>query len=224
MPGAVGVPSQRGVLVSVEDKKFIALVEDDHQVPVQGQVHDPVHLIGRNDGSGRIVGRVDHHGPGARGHLGFQGRCLEDKVILLPGHDLDRHGSNHLELLRKSHPVGNGKQHLVPFFEQGEGQVEQRVLGAAGDHHLGHGVVDSILAAVLFHHGFPEVFDARRRGVAGEVVVDGPVSYTLDVVGRVEVRLTDAEVHHLSTFGAQAIGLFRHRHGRRGRKAPDPFG
>ena len=93
-------------------------------------------------------------------------------------------------------------------------RVVEHLLAAGADRHLGGLVGEAVLAREL---GADRLLQGRRavdRGVLGVAVADRLDRRFLDVVRRVEVRLTGAEADDVAAGGLQLAGQIGHRDGR----------
>src|SRR4051794_21980100 len=130
MPG-FGTKSGQGLmLIPVKDEILVTLVENNQQVMSQRQVYDPSHFVEWDDGPSGVIGGIHDHRLGSRSYFLLECGGTQDKVVTLLGVHFNRGGSDHPQLLRKSHPIRNRQQHFVTLFKQNEGEVEERVFGA----------------------------------------------------------------------------------------------
>ena len=151
-------------------------------------------------GAGGVVGVVEVEYPGALGALVH----VEQPVLLGPKGDLDALGLVEDRGRAGVHGVpGRGGDDGLPGVHEGLGDVEDALLGADGDAHLGVRVhVDVEPLLVPGRHGPPEVLLALGRGVL-LVVVDARLLAELldDAVGGGEVGISDPEVDHVPSSG-----------------------
>ena len=151
-------------------------------------------------GAGGVVGVVQVQHPGPLGALVH----VQQPVLLGPQGDL--HALGLVEDGGRSgvHGVpGGGGDDGLAGVDEGLGDVEDRLLGADGDAHLGVGVhvhVEPLL--VPGRHGPPEVLLALGRGVLLVLVHSRLLAQLLDdAVGGGEVRVSDPEVDHVPSRG-----------------------
>ena len=160
-------------------------------------VRQGLELAGVIDHAGGIGGVIedDGFGLGGDGLLQLFGGDLE--VLFLRGWKHDWDPAHDADQLIVTHPGGGGEDHLVPRVHQGPERQVDHMLGTAGDHHLGGGVVH---AAVGFHTvtgGLLELHHAGGGGVAGKIIPDGLVGGLLDMVRGIEIGFTRGKANHV---------------------------
>ena len=199
-------------LSPVVEKVRVALIRQQEDVALAAQLRDAAEFIVIKDGAARIIRRI-HHDDARPGRE----RAREDfsrqpeSVGLLRGHK-DRIGIHEAGDVAKGHPVGRGNNHIVAFVHDGGENIEERVLAAEIHDALGDIVLRAEIARMLVHDGFLELFDSADRRIFREIVLNGSDAGLLHIVGRGEIGLTRAEVHHIDALLPQLLGGFHHRH------------
>ena len=120
--------------------------------------------------------------------------------------------------VRVAEPIGTGHDHFVAGVADGGQGVVYRVLGPVGDQDDVGRVVDAASTANRVRDGLSQRADALGRRVAGASLADGPDGRLLDVFGRIEVRLTDAQAHDVHAPVGHPAGAVADAHRRRFRR------
>lgn len=89
---------------------------------------------------------------------------------------------------------------------------------------LGRLIVQPVLALELLGDGGAQFGNAFDAAVFGLAPLDGRDGRVLDIVGRVEVRLTGPQTDHIAARRLQIARLLRHRDGGRGLDAAQGLG
>ena len=211
-------------MAAFERERLVTLVGDDPQLALDGQAGHRLQRGEREDGARRIVGAVDHDQLRPLGDGRSQPRGVEVEASGLERLHLDRHAAHQPRLLGIRDPVRAGHQHLVAGIEEGDDEVEERVLGADGDEDVGRLVGEAVVALELGADGRPQLGDAADLGVLRLPAPHGFDGGVLDALRGVEVRLAGAERDHVDALGTQLLGLGLHGQGRGRGKRLQPIG
>ena len=176
----------------------IDLIGDDDHVAVAQHGGDGLHLLGRHDGAGGVVGVGEHQQLGLGGDGGLQRFGGELKGILFLG--LDGHG--HAALGNGQGGItdesGLGQQHFVAVVQQGAHAQIDGFAAAHGDEDLVIRVVGQLEA--VFQVGgdaAPQLDQAVVGGVGGFAVQQAFDAGVADMLRGDEVGLTHAQGHHV---------------------------
>ena len=101
--------------------------------------------------------------------------------------DDDGRRAHQLHLLGDGRPAGSVGDDLVAWIEERKRRVEECLLAAHRDQHLGGGDVDAVVLPIA-RRRFAQLGDARGNGIAGEVGIDCRLARGLHVRGRRESR------------------------------------
>ncbi len=192
----------------------VALVQQQENPAVVGQVDDALQILGRDHRARRVRRRIQNDGLGARRDGALDGVCRDAEALGLAGFEIDHFAARVLDDVLEADPVGNRQNDLVAVVDKDLQRVEQRQLAAGRENGLVDRVVRAEVAGVALDDGFAHVGNARNHGVAGEIGLDGGNGGVLDVPRGGEVRLAGPEIHQVGALSAQFGRLGGHSHGR----------
>ncbi len=109
-----------------------------------------------------------------------------------------------------AYPCRGGDYHLVAGVDGREDDVAERLLGAARHYDLFGGERQTVFALHLLGDGFAQRHISCNRCVECEIVVDGFLGCLFDMLGRVEVRLSDRHIDNVYSLCFQFVALLRH--------------
>ena len=161
--------------------------------------------------AGRVAGRVQHQQPGLLGDGGAQLGRADPEPALQGGLQRHRRAAGQPHHIRVRHPVRRRDKHFVARVYHGLHQVVQRLLGARRDQDLLATVLELVVAPKFFDDRVLEFGRAINGRVARLALVNRVDCRLLDVIGRVEIRLTHAQADNVAP-GSLELGGF-HRHG-----------
>ena len=210
-------------LEAVEDEAGVDLVGDDVDVLALHDLGQGQELVLTVSAAGRIGRVVEDEGLGRRGDRGLERLGGQEEAVLLAGRDYDGLALGQRDALGVGHPVGRGDDDLLALVDEGLDEVEEGALGPGGDDDLLGRVFDPEVLLEALGDGLAQGEDAVAIGVSCEVVADGLDPGLLDVLGRREIRLADAEVDDVDALGLHGLGLGRDLQGGGGADALDFF-
>ena len=199
---------------------LVNLVADHRDLPVAAQhLGKGFQFRGAVNAARGIAGRAEDKGAGALGDGRFElgGRYLE--ILLNRGFHEHGLGTCEQHHLRIAHPIGRGDNHFVALGSQCHDGVAHGLLRAVRHRDLRGIVCQAVFAEQLLADGFADSGVAGHGRIAREILVDSFVRGLLDVVGRVEVGLTDGKVYHVHALSFKLCALLRHGQSGRRRKA-----
>ena len=197
-----------------EVDEFVDLVADrDDAVVLAKHVGQRRGLGFRVHRTGRVARRRVHHhaGFGRDGRLEFA--RLDFVVVVDARGQHHGHAASHLDDFLVADPVRGGEDDLVSGVDQREDHVGEALLGARADHHLVHGVFQSVVALELLHDGLADARRARNRGVVRFVGFDGVDARLLHFCRRVKVGLSERKGDDVDALILELACLSRHGDG-----------
>ncbi len=174
-------------VTALEDELVVALVRDDPEVVLLGDVQHRAQAVGRLDRARRVAGRVDEDGAGARRDQRGEAVGVEREAVRRLQRIADRARVQDVRHRRVVRPAGVGHEQLVAGVEHQQ-QAGEEAAAAAGrdDDLLGVGL-EAVAAAHLLGDRLAQRLDARARGVAGGAAMGGRRGAVDDVRRRREV-------------------------------------
>ena len=145
----------------------VAFIEQQEDSPRVGQLHDAFQVLGRDDGAGRVRGRVEDDGLGPRGDRALDGIRSNAEVFRFFGgqeHDLAARIPN--DVLERD-PVGDGQNHLIAMVHQHLDGIKERQLAAGGENGFVRGVIGAEVAGVALHDRLSVARGCRRPPCSG---------------------------------------------------------
>ncbi len=198
------------------DEVFVDIVGQHPNVGMpQEDIGQALHLGPRIGGPRGVRGRIQQH-PfrlGRNGALEIFGLQLE--VLLERRRHDDGRAARDQDHVGIADPERRRDHDLVAGVAGGEKGVEQDLLAAGADDRLRGLIVEIVLALELGNDRFLKRHDAGHRRIFRLAALDRRDRRGLDVVRRVEVRLTDRKADDLAPLGLQLAGFLRHRDGGR---------
>ncbi len=188
---------------AVVDELGVDLVDDDPAVVIREHVRQGAQIFTAIGAAGRVRGGAEDD------RLGFgRQRCaqhlgVEAKARLLRRLDDHRLGASDADLLGVAHPVRRGDDDLVARIEERHRQVEEGVLRAHRDDHLGGLVPHPASPLARGTHRVDELGHPLGRRVARRALLDRGRRALADVLGRIEVGLAHAEGEHIDPRGLE---------------------
>ena len=158
---------------------------------------DRFQVIGIDQRSGRITGEIeyDHLGAGREESL-YLGRMNAEPLLRVGSKDAHLR-TGQLGQRGVGRPERRREYHLVPFFQQGEGEREERLLGPAGDQDFIGFNVCPVLAAVVGGDRFAQLRDPGSSSVMGKILCDRPLSGVFYMLRGGEIRVAGSEVDQI---------------------------
>ena len=205
-------------MAPLERERLVALVGDQHEVPLDGEARDLRERRAREDGARRVVRAVEEDHLRPRRHGGAHPVGVEVEAGALLRRDRHGHAADEPDLLRVGHPERARHEHLVAGVQERDDHVVKRVLGAARDEDLLGGVVEALVALELGADGRAQLGDAADLRVLRLPAAHRLDRRLLDPLGRVEVGLPGAEGDHVDAPGAERLSLGLDGECRRGGK------
>ena len=150
-------------------------------------------------GAGGIGRRIQDHPFRPRRDGLFQVGRLQLVDVLRPRRDDDSRSAAERHDFRIGHPIGRGNDDFVAGIEAGHQGVEQDLLAARADDAVGGAVVEPVLALEFLRDGLAQRQDAGDRAIFGLAAPDRLDRRVLDIVWRVEIRLSHREVDDLAS-------------------------
>ena len=206
----VGLGSQRSdadVFGAIISELFVDLVREDEDIFLGGDFGDRAELLPGVDRSGRITGAVDDDHLRAGSHRVFKILSGDLPLVLFLRLDDDRDPSGQADHLRVAEPERCGNDHLVAGVDDRGNRVEAGMLCAAAHDHLAWLVNKPVIAGELFRDGFAELRDSRAWRVFRLAVLEGSDRCSLDVLGRIHVRLTSSKSADVNALGLHGFGF-----------------
>src|SRR5688500_17335000 len=132
----LGEPSRRrGMLLRVVNEEFIGLNEDQKDALGMAELDNRSELVLSDDGSGRVVRRVQNQTSRLVSNDGLDVAKRRSKVIGRIGLGVDRMAAGEKDLIRKADPVGRRNDDLIARRNQGQHEIEKLLLPSGpGDH------------------------------------------------------------------------------------------
>jgi len=172
----------------------------------QQHIRQRAQIGGAVGGTGRVGGRVQQQPAGSGRDGRFErGRGQAKAVVFMAGHHHRRAvaGQSHVGV---RHPVRRRNDDLVALLQRGGQGVEDRMLGAAGHHHLVRLVVQAVVAQQLVADGLAQGRRTGGHGVARFAALDGRARSLANVRRGIEVGLAHHQVDDVAALAAQFIG------------------
>jgi len=204
-----GKPGDAGELGSVVKELFVNVVAHDQHAFLDADVAERLDFIRGVHGAGGVARRVEDEQLGARRDGLAQLLRRDFEFGFVGGVENHRLGPGELGHLRVAQPIRRGDDHFVAGLAGGIDDVEAGMFAAAVDDDLAWLVLDAVVALELVGDSLAQFRDAAARRVLGEAVGQRLRGGVLDVLRRVEVRLTGAEADDILALGAQFLGLGR---------------
>ena len=191
-----------GGLEAVIGQLVVNIVGEHPDIGVlQQHVANGAQLLGRISGAGGVAGGVEEEpfGFGRDGGLQILGAQLEP-VILAAGHEYGRAlGQRHD--IRVAHPARGGDNHLVARLHGGQHGVENNLLAAGGNDNFFRLVIDAGVAQEFGGNGLAQRRGAGNIGVFGIAGLNRLDGRLLDVLRRVEIRLSGGQANNVTPRG-----------------------
>jgi hypothetical protein len=111
----------------------VALVQKQEDTALVGEVDDALKIFSRDDRAGRVGGRVEDDGLGARRDGLFDGVCGDAEAFRFAGFEEDHLAAGVLDDVFEADPVGNGQNDFVAVLDENLDGVEERQLAAGGE-------------------------------------------------------------------------------------------
>ena len=186
---------------------LVHVVRADHDPRVLRQHPSECHELGPGVGRPGRVGRAVEDEQ-SRLRCDRRGQLGRGDLVTLCGARIDDDGLGVAEQhdVRVRDPVGGRDHDLVARVEQSGTHVEDRVLGAGRDDHLGARVGEAVVAPELGDNGVLEFRNAIRVRIAGKAAANGRDPGIGNVCRRVEVGLAGAERQHVLALGLELQG------------------
>ena len=202
-----------GLQVVVE-KNLIALVRKNVDFALRRQLADLKEFRGRDHGAGRIARGVEDDEFRPLCDMPLNQVTADGKILFGRGFNNNRFSAAQVDYLGKGHPVRSGNDYLVVRIDQCQNRVKDRMLAPDGrDHFFSFSLYAEVLA-ISTQDRIAQLSHADRRSVAGEICVDGPLGSFLDILRRIEVRLSRSKIHDLHPFGLELLRCNHDLHGR----------
>ena len=209
------------MLLAVVNQLFIDFVGDDVEALLHRQLRDARQLLAVPDAAVRIVRRVENQRLGALGDVGREILRLGDEALLHVALHQHRHAADDAHDFRIGNPARRRDDDLVSgVHNRGQRGVDGE-FRAVGDDHLRGRILQSVVPAQLFADCAAQAERAGRRRILGQPHIQRLVRGGADILRGDEIRLTDAEGHHVAPAPAHFLRLCvdRQRGRRRNRRA-----
>ena len=199
----------------------VDLVGEDDEIVLHRELGEPLDVLVRQDGSGRVVRRVEDEQPRARRDQRGDLLDVHPEVVRLAQRGGDRRAADVARHRLVDREARVRVDDLVAVVDQGEHGVEHdRLCARRDDHLLGRGL-DPLPA---LHVGDDRLAQRRDAGggrvVRRSLVQQRPRRGLGDVARRVEVGLADLQVDHVAAGRLERTGA---RGGLEGGLRPDPL-
>ena len=173
-------------------------------------------IPGRIHRAGWVAGVVENQPPRLRGDRSFQLLRVQSELVRGVGSDHHRFAAREQHHVRIAHPVRRRNDDLLAGIERrGEGVVDDLLAAVADEHPIGC-VAQSVLPLELAADRLAQLRDPGQRRVLRLAFTDGAYRRRLDVVRRVEVRLSRGEGDDIAAGPRHLHGLRRDDGGGRG--------
>ena len=163
----------------------------------------------------RVGGGVEDEPFGLRRDGGVKLLCGDFEAVFELAFDRDGRAAAEQDHIGVGHPVGRGDDDLVARIERGHQRIVEHLFAAAGDRDLRRRVVQPVVAFELGADRLFQLGDAIDGGVFRLALFNGANPCGLDVLRRVEIRLTRAQPDHILARGFQLACLVGHGDGGR---------
>ena len=225
-PGAQLISSQKRVPIMdwKQIKHWIQQKKIAENIALVREVDDALQIFSRNDGAGRIGGRVEYDGLGLGRDKALDRVCRDAEVLGFLGFEINDLAAGVLDDVFEADPVGDGQDDFIAVVDEDLHGIEEGMLLAGGEDGFVDGVVGAKVVGMAVDDGFADVRDAGDNGIAGEVGLDGRYGRVLDMAGRGKMRFAGAEIDQVDAFGAELGGFSGDRHGGGDFNAADAVG
>ena len=195
------------MLLAVVEELLVDLVGKDDDVLGRGDLDEGLDLGFRINGAGRVARAVEdeHAGRSADGIGELFRRDLP--LVLTLGLDDVGLGADEADHVGVARPVRRGDDDLVTGITTGENRVVARVLGTAVHRDLVRGVFDVVVLEEFVGNGLAQLGDATDGGVLRAAGLERFDRGVLDVLRRVEIRLSGTEAGDVLTLGLHFFRL-----------------
>ncbi|CAD0217346.1 hypothetical protein AGRHK599_LOCUS4985 [Rhizobium rhizogenes] len=162
--------------------------------------------IGRTRRVGR---RVEDEPLGLRRDRLFEIRRLKLEVMLLGGRNENRRAAAKRHHLGIRHPVRRRDDDFIARVQRRHEGVEQDLLAAGANDRLLPGIFQTVFALELGGDRLAQLGDTGHRRVLRFAAVDRVDGGRLDIVGRIEIRLSYIEADHVPALSFKLAKLLR---------------
>ena len=219
--GALGELEDRPVPPLVAEP-MVDLVGDDERPAGGRELRDPRQALGREDGAGRIRGRVDQDGLRARSDpLADRLRTILEAVVLGDPH-VDGRALGVADEVRVAGVVRIAQDDLVGRIEKVAEDEEHRRRRSRRDEDLVRRDRDAVGRQVVLGDRLAERQDAEAVRVASVTVLDRLLERLADHRWRLEVRLAELEVDHVDARPLERLRALSHLDREERLDLPDP--
>jgi len=197
------------------DQPAVNLIGNDINVFFPHHLSQCFQLLAVISCSRWIARVIQDNGPGRRGNRLPQLLRCQQKAIFFPRLDNDRFTANQANAFRIGYPVRRRYNHFVAFVDDGFNQVEQRIFGSTRYQYFRRLVFQPIVLLQSLANSLPQLRDAVIFGVFGEILFNSFDTSLFDIGWCREIRLANAQINDVQSFGLHRLGLGRYFQRRR---------